>query len=72
MKVTLEELMAQQSWYESDKYCAVCHGKLETALYAVDMSYDGRADWFAGIKVYDKTKNKTLKRCARCGLVYAK
>jgi hypothetical protein len=70
--MTLEELMAQLSWYESDKYCAVCHGKLETVLYAVDMSFDGRADWFSGVRVFDNEKNKELKRCTKCGLMYAK
>lgn len=70
MSITLEELAMQQSVYESDKYCHVCHGNIETAFYADINSFDGKTDWLWRIKTNDGEKK--LKRCTRCGLLYAK
>ena len=57
--------------------CAVCGSKLETAYYADIDSFDGRADWLSIIKIkvfcrHEFEEDKTLKRCSRCGLLYAK
>jgi hypothetical protein len=58
--------------YESDNKCAVCGGELETAFYADIDSFDGKTDWLSGIGMYNTDEEKMLKRCTRCGLLYAK
>ena len=70
INMTLKELAVQQSIYESDKYCHVCHGKLEDAHYAGYNDYFGMSDEMWSIKT--NSGNHKLKRCTRCGLLYAK
>lgn len=59
------------SIYDSKDRCAVCGSTLEDVFYADIDSFDGRTSWLDDIKV-GASESKELKRCSRCGLLYAR
>lgn len=52
--------------------CIVCGGELKNTFYMDADAYD--IDWVRVLKVEEREESETfvLKRCANCGLLYAK